>query len=71
MMVVYIQVLGRLRNVGQSLRRDGWTVDEESPNTLEATHPGVDGQPAARARLSSLGLLTSGRLRIEFAPTGL
>jgi hypothetical protein len=67
-MVVHIHVLRGPHEVARALRQDGWTLDEATPISFEATHPRVDDQAAARARLYRLGLLTSSRLRIEFAP---
>jgi hypothetical protein len=65
-MVVHIRVLARSPEVREMLCESGWDVDEEGTDGLVATHPQVEDQPAARARLWRLGLLTSPRLRIEF-----
>jgi hypothetical protein len=51
------------------LLADGWTLDAELTDTVLAEHPSVDDEAAARSRLHRLGLLTSGRLRINFLPT--
>jgi hypothetical protein len=67
-MVVHIHVLRRSHELARQLREDGWTLKVATPDSFEATHPRVADQPAARARLYHLGLLTSSRLRIEFAP---
>jgi hypothetical protein len=67
-MVVHIRVLTRSPEVHELLREHGWDVDEDGADVLVATHPRVEDQPAARARLWRLGLLTSPRLRIEFHP---
>jgi hypothetical protein len=65
-MLVRIQVLKKCSEVRELLCEDGWDVDEEGAGALVATHPRAGDQPAARARLRRLGLLTSARLRIEF-----
>jgi hypothetical protein len=67
-MVVHIRVLTRSPEVRELLCQNGWDVDEEGADALVATHPRVGDQPAARARLWRLGLLTSPRLRIAFDP---
>jgi hypothetical protein len=66
--VVHIQVLRRFHDLARVLQRDGWSIDEATPKTLEVTHREVDDRAAARARLHRLDLLTSRRLRIEFDP---
>jgi hypothetical protein len=48
------------------LRRHGWMLDEGVPGDFHASHAEARDQPAARARLEQLGLLTSSRVRIEF-----
>jgi hypothetical protein len=67
-MVVHIHALRRSQELARVLRDDGWEVEEGAPRFFEATHPDVDDQPTARARLLRLDLLTSPRLRIEFDP---
>jgi hypothetical protein len=68
-MLVHIRELTRSPQVARVLREHGWDVAQESADELVATHPEVKDQPAARARLWRLGLLTSPRLRIEFGTT--
>jgi len=52
-----------------TLRKDGWTLlATAKKEELDATHPEVRDENAARIRLDRLGLLTSGSLRIEFRP---
>jgi hypothetical protein len=48
------------------LRADGWTLVAWRDDAVLAEHPGVADEVAARSRLHHLGLLTSGRLRIDF-----
>jgi hypothetical protein len=50
-----------------TLRRDGWVISTLN-DEIDATHPEVSDEEAARSRLHRLGLLTSGSLRIEFSP---
>jgi hypothetical protein len=44
-------------------------LEEEGEDSLQATHPEVADESAARLRLHGLGLLTSASLRIEFHPS--
>ena len=49
------------------LVKDGWAIlTAESRDELDATHPEVGDQDAARIRLYRLGLLVSHWLRIDF-----
>jgi hypothetical protein len=49
------------------LSKDGWVLlAGEKKDELDATHPQVGDEDAARTRLHRLGLLTSRSLRIEF-----
>ena len=49
------------------LTEDGWVIRAaEKSDEVEATHPQVADEDAARIRLHRLGLLTSRCLRIEF-----
>jgi hypothetical protein len=51
------------------LVEDGWAISTAgSENELDATHPEVGDQDAARIRLYRLGLLISHWLRIDFFP---
>ena len=51
------------------LRNDGWVIlGGRKEEEVEATHPQVKDEGAARVRLNRLGLLTSGSVRIEFRP---
>jgi hypothetical protein len=58
-----------LRHAGKlqaALQNDGWELEREHDESLYARHPDVPDEEAARDRLCSLGLLTSGSLSIEF-----
>jgi hypothetical protein len=49
------------------LSEDGWVIlAAEKNDEVDATHPQVADEDAARIRLHRLGLLTSRALRIEF-----
>jgi hypothetical protein len=53
------------------LAKDGWVIlTAESQDELDATHPQVSDEDAARIRLHRLGLLTSPSVRIDFFPRG-
>ena len=47
------------------LRAQGWVLDEGGPTRVTARHPRVTDQETARTRLLEMGLLTSGRFRID------
>jgi hypothetical protein len=50
-----------------ALRKDGWVFfGVHKQQEIDASHPLVKDEDAARNRLHSLGLLTSRSLRIEF-----
>jgi hypothetical protein len=67
-MNVHINLL-RPDDFRTALRKDGWVIRATAKEKeLDATHPEVNDESAARARLNRLGLLTSGFLRIEFRP---
>lgn len=52
-----------------SLRDDGWVIfAENGEKEIDVIHPQVTNEDAARVRLHSLGMLTSGAVRIEFCP---
>lgn len=67
-MIVNMNLL-RPEDFRATLRNDGWTLLETAKEEeLDATHPEVTDETAARVRLGRLGLLTSGLIRIEFRP---
>jgi hypothetical protein len=68
-MDVHVEVVGRAGDLRALLEENGWGLKEGVPNHFTATHPDVSDQPMARSRLHKIGLLTSGRLRIEFGPS--
>jgi hypothetical protein len=63
---VFFQPLRGRVELRRILEADGWTLEAGWDDTLLAEHPAVADEAAARSRLHHLGLLTSGRLRIEF-----
>jgi hypothetical protein len=50
----------------RALRGDGWDLEGEADWEVEASHPDVTAEAAARERLDGLGLLTSRNLLIRF-----
>jgi hypothetical protein len=68
MMVRFDMVFRTDRRLRQLLWANGWDLHEPQAGTLYASHPQARDQPAARSLLNDLGLLTSGRLRIQFGP---
>jgi hypothetical protein len=69
-MHVRIQSLRRSETFVTALREDGWAVEFGHDGAVSARHPLASDEVAARNRLHSLGLLTSGSLRIEFCHRG-
>ena len=66
---VHISILRWSVNFSAILLKDGWAIlAAESRDELDATHPEVGDQKAARIRLYRLGLLLSRSLRIDFFP---
>jgi len=66
-MNVHINILRWSGNFRTILGKDGWLfLTAEIQDELDATHPQVGDEDAARIRLHRFGLLTSGSLRIEF-----
>jgi hypothetical protein len=64
--ISFLRFPGKFRAI---LEEDGWVISTaESENELDATHPAVGDQDAARIRLYRLGLLISHWLRIDFFP---
>jgi hypothetical protein len=68
-MKVQIHMLQPQPHLKDSLQKDGWLVSYEPDGRVLAVHPEVVSEPAARARLYRLGLLTSVRIRIHFDNT--
>jgi hypothetical protein len=69
-MHVHIQPVRRSEGFLAVLREDGWAVRPGRDGAVWARHPRAADEGAARSRLHSLGLLTSGSLRIEFWHAG-
>jgi hypothetical protein len=67
-MDVHFETAGASADLRAYLEAHGWRLDEGDDNHFTARHPNAEDQPAARQKLNRLGLLTSGRLRIEFGP---
>lgn len=68
-MNVHINLLRLTDSFRVSLRQDGWVVlAANDKGALDATHPDVKDENAARIRLDRLGMLTSAAIRIEFRP---
>jgi hypothetical protein len=63
---VDIQMFRPSEELRRLLSHDGWTLESSQELALCVSHPQVADQEQARHRLDRLGLLTSGRLRIEF-----
>jgi len=68
---VDIQMLRPSEKLLGLLSHDGWALESSQELALCVSHPQVADQEQARHRLDRLGLLTSGRLRIEFRPSQL
>jgi hypothetical protein len=68
-MDIYFEVVRGRADLPALLRANGWRLDEAAGNRVTASHPDITDQPSARQKLDRMGLLTSGRLRIEFGPT--
>jgi hypothetical protein len=67
-MRVRIELVRGAAGLGELLRADGWRLEGAVAGPIYASHPEADDEPSARHRLHGLGLLISGRLRIEFEP---
>ena len=68
-MNVHISVLRCPGHFQAILQEDGWAISTaKGENELDATHPAVGDQDAARIRLYRLELLISHWLRIDFFP---
>src|SRR5262245_3405280 len=68
-MKVRITTLHRHDDLEETFREDDWLiVPPGKMNELYASHPEAGDETTARIRLHTLGLLTSGSLRIEFSP---
>jgi hypothetical protein len=69
LMNVHMSFLRWSRRFRAILVDDGWVIStEKSQDELDATHPEVGDQDAARIRLYRLGLLISHSLHIDFFP---
>ena len=68
-MHVRIELLRQSEPILATLRKDGWVV-AFGQDGVSARHPQAPDERAARNRLDSLGLLTSGSLSIEFCHAG-
>jgi hypothetical protein len=67
-MFVRLELLNQANGIQEQLARDGWKLERQADENWLARHLSVQDEPAARLRLAHLGLLTSGRLRIQFIP---
>jgi hypothetical protein len=67
-MYIHFEMVRGADELRELLTAQGWRLDRGGPMHFTASHPSVRNQPAARARLLQIGLLTSNRLRIEFGP---
>jgi hypothetical protein len=68
-MNVHMNLLRWSDDFRATLRKDGWVIlAAERKEELDASHPQVKDEDAARSRLQGLGMLTSGSLRIDFRP---
>ena len=65
-MNIHFDLLQSSRDLRETLARDGWQLLAEGNDELDASHPEVRDETAARNRLHHLGLLTAGSVRIEF-----
>jgi hypothetical protein len=67
-MLVRLEFLHGTEGLRDLLQANGWVLGGPGAGPLLASHPEAIDQPSARSRLHGLGLLTSGRLRIQFGP---
>lgn len=65
-MKVQFRFLYDAESMMDRLRDDGWELQRGLLDVISARHPQVTSEREARNRLYSLGLLTSGALRVEF-----
>jgi hypothetical protein len=65
-MRLHLRFLRQAGKLQAAFRNDGWELEREKDETLQARHPEVTDESAARTRLYRLGLLTSSSLSIEF-----
>jgi hypothetical protein len=68
-MNVHLELVRQGENVLEMLRHDGWSLEFEGGSYAVVSHRDVPDEPAARRRLTRLGVLTSRSVRIEFDPT--
>jgi len=66
LMKTQIRMLYDTDKILQSLQADGWVIDRETADAATITHASVKTEREARNRLHTLGLLTSGALRVKF-----
>lgn len=69
-MKIRIEMLRPAVPLKQLLERAGWQVTQEEEALLLLSDDMVDSEELARRRLYDLGLLISGRVRIEFLMIG-
>src|SRR5262249_9051840 len=69
-MRVLFQSLRECPELRRILQTDGWKLEGVPNDALLGEHPAVSDEEAARGRLHRLGLLTSGRFRIQFLSAG-
>jgi hypothetical protein len=65
-MFLHLELVTNDAEVRAALSRDGWRLEQPLNGDLQATHPAVDTELAARTRLDRVGLLISPRVRIRF-----
>jgi hypothetical protein len=65
-MLIRVHFLHESAGPLQALRGDGWNLEGEADWEVEASHPDITDEAAARSRLHDLGLLISRSLLIHF-----
>jgi hypothetical protein len=65
-MRICVQVLRKRQHFQQALIEAGWQIVDPTEELIEARHPQVNDEKAARRRLSEIGFLTTPYARVEF-----
>jgi len=65
-MRMHIETVRHAALLKEQLEREGWRVDQALDGSFLASNGDIASEPDARQRLHQMGLLTSGKVRIEF-----
>lgn len=65
-MRMHIQILRNVPALTEALKRAGWAVTPQPDRCLIASNPSIRDEEEARLSLWELGLLISGRVRVQF-----